>query len=57
MSCSKAELMGSGMGAREAHLAALVGQGIDYAPGYERFLYHPSVIAALREHFNPAAWP
>lgn len=53
----EAELMAAGMTPREAHLTTLAWQGIDYAAGYERFLYHPSVIAALREHFNPAAWP
>jgi hypothetical protein len=44
-------------GARAAHLATLQWQGIPYAAGYESRLYHPSVIQAFSEMFNPAAWP
>ena len=50
-------MMAAGLDSRAAHLAALDQQGIAYEPGYERLLYHPSVIAALREYFNPAAHP
>jgi hypothetical protein len=43
--------------ARAAHLETLKWQGISYAAGYESHLYHPSVIRAFPESFNPAAWP
>ena len=44
-------------GARAAHLETLRWQGIPNGAGYESRLYHPSVIRALSETFNPAAWP
>lgn len=44
-------------GARAAHLETLQWQNIPYAPGYESQLYHPDVIRAFQDMFNPAAWP
>jgi hypothetical protein len=43
--------------ARAAHMETLQWQGIPYAAGYESQLYHPSVIRAFSEMFNPAGWP
>jgi hypothetical protein len=52
----EASLVAAGEDARAAHLATLAWQRIAYEPGYERFLYHPSVVDAFREYFNPAAY-
>ena len=46
-----------GVGARDAHLQTLEWQAIPYRPGYESQLYHPDVIRAYPEYFNPAAHP
>ena len=51
----EADLMDSGLDARDAHLQTLEEQGIPYEPAYEAELYHPDVIDQYPEHFNPAA--
>jgi RHS repeat-associated protein len=54
---TESSLMDAGMEARAAHLETLGRQGIEYAPGYESQLYHPTVIQNFPQYFNPAAHP
>ncbi len=53
----EADFMAQGMSYDQAHLKALQLQGIQYSPGYQRYLYHPEVIRMYPEEFNRAAWP
>ena len=51
----ESSLMDAGMDARAAHLETLSQQGIQYAPGYEAQLYHPTVIQQFPSSFSRAA--
>lgn len=51
----ESRLMNMGLDARDAHLETLMIQGIDYAPGYEAFIYDASIINQFPEYFSPAA--
>jgi RHS repeat-associated protein len=50
----ESSIMDAGMDARAAHLQTLDMQGIQYAPGYEAQLYHPTVIQQFPAYFSPA---
>jgi hypothetical protein len=54
----ESQIMSGGVtDARAAHLETLRRQGIPYEAGYEAQLYHPDVIRAHADQFNPAAHP
>ena len=49
----ESSLLSSGLKPRGAHLQTLKWQNILYKPGYEKYLYHPSVIDKFPDFFNP----
>jgi RHS repeat-associated protein len=51
----ESSFMDAGMDYQAAHLEALSQQGITYAPGFEAFLYDPSVIQQFPSMFSLAA--